>query len=390
MPWNRDSPTSRISASAGALRFRGRADTPGSGSPARPVVLLDSVSPYGSRRIVVEFDGRTTSAYLHDNDGPIAATWIANHMRAPDSVDLAALRAGVAPEMPAEHTKHPAGREPFDRDALSSVWLEEGDGAAILEHGELLAVIPGWSDLATGMPGYSRDVIGQTPFGWSLDDALEGLELRVRQSAQFWRWRASAGSWHLFQEALLGHLLTRLGPGGGYWDVSGGKTPTVGVTERPRLPDRPYTVLSTVGMSCQRMPVVEQTGEGAVGRARIELALATTMPSTEAARIFLWLAQFPWREVTWLGSGHSIPWYHEPATFPLGGGNEAVLLLDDPSRLPGPEVPSIDGFRASNEPVRWLWIIPINERERRLAMQRSSASLVTQLAAQRRNWVYGP
>ncbi len=390
MPWNRDSPTSRISASAGALRFRGRADTPGSGSPARPVVLLDSVSPYGSRRVVVEFDGRTTSAYLHDNDGPIAATWIANHMRAPDSVDLAALRAGVAPEMPAEHTKHPAGREPFDRDALSSVWLEEGDGAAILEHGELLAVIPGWSDLATGMPGYSRDVIGQTPFGWSLDDALEGLELRVRQSAQFWRWRASAGSWHLFQEALLGHLLTRLGPGGGYWDVSGGKTPTVGVTERPRLPDRPYTVLSTVGMSCQRMPVVEQTGEGAVGRARIELALATTMPSTEAARIFLWLAQFPWREVTWLGSGHSIPWYHEPATFPLGGGNEAVLLLDDPSRLPGPEVPSIDGFRASNEPVRWLWIIPINERERRLAMQRSSASLVTQLAAQRRNWVYGP
>jgi hypothetical protein len=389
IPWNRASQGSRISAPAGALRFRGRADTPGPASPGKPAALLDSVSPYGSRRLVVEFDGRTTSAYLHDNDGPIAATWIANHLRAPDSVDLAALRAGVAPEMPAEHTKHPAGREPFDADALSAVWLEEGDGAAILEHGELLAVIPGWSDLATGMPGYSRDVIGQTPFGWSLDDALEGLELRVRQSAQFWRWRASAGSWHLFQEALLGHLLHRLGPGGSYWDVSGGKTPTVGVSERPPLPSRPYTVLTTVGMSCQRMPVVEQTGEGAVGRARIELALATTMPSTEAARVFLWLAQYPWREVTWLGSGHSIPWYHEPATFPLGGGNEAVLLLDDPSRLPGPEVPSLDGFRASNEPVRWLWLIPINERERRLAMQRSSASLVTQLAAQRRNWVYG-
>ena len=79
--------------------------------------------------------------------------------------------------------------------------------------------------------------------------------------------------------------------------------------------------------------------------------------------MFLWLAQFPWREVTWLGSGHSIPWYHEPSTFPLGGGNEAVLLLDDPSRLPGPDVPSLDGFRSSNEPVRWLWIVPINERE---------------------------
>jgi hypothetical protein len=35
-------------------------------------------------------------------------------------------------------------------------------------------VIPGWSDMSKGMPGYSRDVIGQTPFGWSLDDAIEG------------------------------------------------------------------------------------------------------------------------------------------------------------------------------------------------------------------------
>jgi len=352
-------------------------------------VLLDSVSPYGSRRVVVEYDGATTSAYLHDKSGVIAATWIGNHLQAPETVDVARLRAGEAPEMPAEHTKHPNGRPQIDPQALSAVWLEEGDGVAILEGGEPLAVIPGWSDLSRGMPGYSREVIGQTPFGWSLDDAMEGLGQRVTQSAQFWRWRASAGSWALFQQALLGHLLSRLGPGGGYWDVSGGKNPTVGVSERPAVPKRPYTVLSTVGMSCQRMPVVEQTGDGAAGRARIELALATTMPSAEAARIFLWLAQYPWREVTWLGSGHSIPWYHEPATFPLGGGNEAVLLLDDASRLPGPEVPRLDGFRTSNEPVRWLWIIPINERERRLARERSSASLITQLAAQRRSWVYG-
>lgn len=339
---------------------------------------------------MVEYDGTTTSAYLHDKSGAIAATWIANHRPAPETVDLAKLRSGAAPEMPAEHTKHPAGRRLIEAGALIAVWLEEGDGAAILEDGELLAVLPGWSDLARGMPGYSRDVIGQTPFGWSLDDAKEGLGIRVAQSAQFWRWRASAGSWALAQQSLLGHLLSRLGPGGGYWDVGGGKSPAVGVSERPAVPKRPYTVLSTVGMSCQRMPVVEQTGDGFTSRARVELALATTMPSAEAARIFLWLAQFPWREVTWLGSGHSIPWYHEPSTFPLGGGNEAVLLLDDPSRLPGPEVPRLGGFRSSNEPVRWLWLIPINSSERKLARERSSASLVTQLAAQRRSWVYEP
>jgi hypothetical protein len=114
------------------------------------------------------------------------------------------------------------------------------------------------------------------------------------------------------------------------------------------------------------------------------------MPSAQAARIFLWLAQFPWREVTWLGAGHSIPWYHDASTFPLGGGNDAVLLLDDPARLPGPDAPRLDGFLAGDEPVRWLWIVPITERERRFAAERGSASLVTQLTAQRRSWIYGP
>jgi len=52
--------------------------------------------------------------------------------------------------------------------------------------------------------------------------------------------------------------------------------------------------------------------------------------------VFLWLAQYPWRAVTWFGTGHTVRWYHEPATFPLGGGKEAVLLLDDPSHLLGP------------------------------------------------------
>ena len=353
-------------------------------------MLLDSVSPYGSRRVVVEYDGNSTSAYLHDKSGPVAATWIANHLAAPESVDVARLRAGHAPEMPAEHTKHPAGSPLLEAGSLTALWLEEGDGVAILQSGEPLAVLPGWSDLSKGMPGYSRDVIGQTPFAWSLDDALEGLGPRLRRAEQFWPWRESKDAWASFQQAMLGHLLARLGPGGGYWDVSGGKQPLTGVSERPPGPRRPFTVLSTLGMSCQRMPVVEQTGEGAAGRARIELALATTLPSAQAARIFLWLAQFPWREVTWLGAGHSIPWYHDASTFPLGGGNEAVLLLDDPARLPGPDAPRLDGFLAADEPVRWLWVVPISERERRLAADRGSASLVNQLTAQRRSWVYAP
>jgi Suppressor of fused protein (SUFU) len=354
-----------------------------------PQVILESANPYESRRLTVEYDGVTTAAYLHGDNSAIAATWIANHQPAAPTTDLGRLNAGKAPIMPAAHTKHPQGRPPFDAHTLQALWFEEGDGVAVLESGQLLAVIPGWSDMARGMPGYSRDVIGQTPFGWSLDDAMEGLVPRVEQARAFWQWRAEQASWGNFQQAVLGHLLARLGPGAHYWDAGNGKQPLVGVTERPPTTARPYTVLSTVGMSCQRMPVVEQFVEDASGYARIELCLASTLPSAQAARVFLWLAQYPWRSVTWFGPGHSVRWYHEPATFPLGGGNEAVLLLDEPGGLLGPDPPDLSGFTFGGDPVRWLWIVPISERERLLAKDRGSASLVNQMAAQRRSFVAG-
>ncbi|HLQ55360.1 MAG TPA: suppressor of fused domain protein [Streptosporangiaceae bacterium] len=368
---------------------RGPRDTRIAAEPRRPTVLLESDSPYASRRLVVECDGLTTAAYLHDKTSPIAATWIANHEQAPASTDLARLNAGHAPVMPVGHTKHPEGRPVPEPHRLRALWLEEGDGAALLENGELLAVIPGWSDMSKGMPGYCRDVIGQTPFGWSLDDATEGLGPRVEQAARFWRWRADHEAWARFQQAVLGHLLGKLGPGARYWDVGGGKDPQVGVSERPPNGYRNYTVLSTIGMCSQRMPVVEQLVEDVSPQARIELAIATTLPSTEAARIFLWLAQYPWRDVTWFGPGHSLRWYHEPATFPLGGGYGAVLLLDEPGALLGPDVPDLSGFTFAGDKVRWLWVVPTTERERLLARERGSASLVTQLAAQRRSWVVG-
>ena len=363
--------------------------------PGTPVTLLESSSPYGSRRVTVEYDGLTTAAYLHDDTAVISATWIANHQPAPDSIDSRAqarLDAGRTPLMPASLIKHPGGRGSLRGSALQALWFEEGDGVAILENGQPLAVIAGWSDMDRGMPGYSRDVIGQTPFGWSLDEAMEGLAPRLERSRAYWRWRQSASGWDQFQQALHAHLQARVGPGGHYWDTSAGQQPLTGVTERPAEPHRPYTVLSTVGMSCQRMPVVEQVLDDPSGYARIELAIATTLPSAQAARVFLWLATYPWRAVTWLGPGHSVRWYGEPATFPLGGdeGYGAVLLLDSPGSLPGPEPPDLSGFTFGGDPVRWLWIVPILERDRQLAKEHGSASLVGRLAAQQRSWVSGP
>ncbi len=194
--------------------------------PYPPVVaLLDSVSPYGSRRLTVEFDGTTTAAYLRDETTVIAATWIANHVRAPRTTDPERINAGQAPVMPVGRTRHPRGRPPLDPATLQALWFEEGDGVALLERGTLLAVIPGWADSSRGMPGYSRDVIGQTPFAWALEDAIDGLGPRVERAAEFWKWRNSAGGWAQFQSAALGHLTSRLGPGAHYWDGAPGKRP---------------------------------------------------------------------------------------------------------------------------------------------------------------------
>ncbi|WP_300614012.1 suppressor of fused domain protein [Trebonia sp.] len=352
--------------------------------------LLDSVSPYGSRRLTVEFDGATTAAYLHDDTSPIAATWVANHVRAPRTTDPDRLNAGQPPIMPAARTRHPRGIPPLDPVSLQALWFEEGDGVALLEQGVPLAVLPGWSDSSRGMPGYSRDVIGQTPFGWSLEDAIEGLGPRMERASEFWQWRNSAAGWGKFQQAALTHLTARLGPGAHYWDGAPGKRPAIGISERPPAPGRPYTVLSTVGMSAQRMPVVEQVVDDPTDYSRIELAVATTLPSGVAALVFLWLAGYPWREVTWFGPGHSVRWYDQPSNFPLGGGYEGVLLLDDPSGLSGPRVPDLSGFSVDGDPVRWLWIIPISERSRLLAKEHGSATLVTELAAENRSWIADP
>ncbi|MFD0665524.1 suppressor of fused domain protein [Thermocatellispora tengchongensis] len=238
------------------------------------------------------------------------------------------------------------------------LWFEEGDGAAVYEDGDLLAVIPGWADLTRSMPGYARDAIGETAFAWALAEAMEGLGPRVAKAAAYWQWRRADGAWASFQQFVMGHLDSRVGTAGRYWDGSGGRMPTIGITERPPERGRDYTIVSTVGMSCQRMPTVEQYIDRPEAYARVELALATRGDAREAARLFLWLAQYPWHSVTWLGHGHTAKWYHEPATFPMGSGFHGVLLTADP-----PGLPDLSGFTFGGEAVRWLWLAPITEQE---------------------------
>src|ERR1700760_1897001 len=155
----------------------------------QPRTLLESENPYESRRLTVEYDGGTTAACLPGATSTVAAPWIANHVPAPASTDVDRIESGQAPIMPAGHTKLPDGRPPFEPGTLEPLWVGGGGG----------------------MPGYSRDIVGQTPFGWSLDDAIEGLGPRVERARAYWKWRDHERSWGVFQQGVLGHLTDRLG-----------------------------------------------------------------------------------------------------------------------------------------------------------------------------------
>lgn len=369
------------------------------GSATAATTVLSEVSPYGSRRLVIESDGVVTAAYLKDVRGNVVgAAWLANHQKAPAELDRSRVEAGLAPLMPASHVRHPEGREPVRAGSLDVVWFEEGDGVAVMEAGELLCVIPGWSDMSRGIPGYSRDVKRQSPYAFPLDDESDEFTPRIKRAREHWEICAKEGSWADFQQSVLGHLLQRLGPGGHYWhDVGrqhpGGKSgvaPTVGVSERPVQDGRDYTVLSTVGMSRQRMPTIELYEDDVSPHSRIELAVATTLPSQRAGSIFPWLSQYPWRSVTWFAPGDVVKWYHQAHTFPLNSEKsqwEGVLLLEDPSRLAGPVPPGLAGLSIGGDPVRWLWLVPITAEEYRYAKNEGSDALVRRLAKQGRSWV---
>lgn len=354
-------------------------------------VLLDETSPYQSRRVIIECDSHTTAAYLLDARGKIRVpVWLANHEQAPESSDPRGLYEGQAPLMPAAYTKHPQGRPRFDPERLRAVWFEEGDGVALLDEEGLLAVIPGWAEADSGLPGYTREAVGRSAYAWELDSVRHRLWPRVVHAEAYWDWRGASGAWRSVQRTVLNHLDRTVGPPGHYWDVSDGHAPLIRVSERPPSDRRPYTVLSTVGMCGQRMPTLDRYMADTSAYARVELALATTMPAHQAARVFRWIGAFPWRAVTWFGTGHTVKWLDNPEDTVMRGDSSALLLIDDPRALaarPGHVPPDTSGLSFHGDPVRWLWIVPITRPEHLFAKEHDSTTLVEKLAAEGRSWV---
>lgn len=338
-----------------------------------PEVLAESWSPVCNIHAFAEESKDCVYFYLWWRPGTdhaqMKGCWVCNTQPAPAELDKAAMDQGKAPMMPRENCGHAPGGIRLDKSALSIVWLEEGDGAALLVNGEILALIPGWAWREEGFPGYARHAIGTGPLAWSLSEAIKTLGPRVERSRAYWG-AMSGDYWPGLQHQGLEAMEGFFGPHEQYYAIDGGKFPPKALVTGRRDGVR-YGF--TLGVSALCQPVVEQywPNDDPAKRRRVELAFAARegMPEDRwmaALGRISGLTNLPWGEISCLGHGHTVACGE---TFP---GFPAVLLLDQ-RRLEGTAAPAFPPVMG--EEVALLWAIPLTQKEYDLAMESQEAVL---------------
>jgi hypothetical protein len=336
---------------------------------------------------MAEQDDRVAYLYLSatdDIDFGVKSCWVRNLKPAPEELDVNGMKQGTAPMMPRASCAHSEGAAPLEASDLELVWLEEGDSVALLERGEIITIVPGWSGFK-GFKGYARDCTEQSRLAWPLTKE-NVLRQRVRAAQEYWRaWHAEDWPWPAIQDAFMTTYHKRFGNHEKYYAIDGNKWPPKALI---RIPVEGATVLVTAGVSIRPQPQVEPADNGPPPYRRIELGMAVSdVPEDALGELMNFMsaaARYPWRHITWFGHGHTISCDAVP---PGPGGHEfpAILLLSSGLGREKLELPEVHG-----EPVDMLWIVPITQKERALAQEKGSKALVERLEAAGCSWVFRP
>lgn len=323
---------------------------------SKPVILAESWSPSCQIQAFVEESDTCCYFYLWFHLGEervIKSCWICNVGKAPDKVSTDAMKDGMAPAMPAEYVKHNPEGMRLNREKLSIVWFEEGDGAALLEGDTLICVIPGWSGYQ-GFNGYSRYALGTAPYAWELTQAEETLGIRVTKSQEFWDF-FEGNYWEKVQQMHMQVLEDFFGEYEQYYAIDGGKFPPKALISGVRNGVH-YGI--TAGISLLPMPQVEQYfQEETPDFRRIELGFAASENQSElCTKMYSYISSvsnIPWHEISFLAHGHTIPCN-------VIEGFSAVWLLDSRllSQIDAPSYPDFIGDK-----INLLWLVPLKEEE---------------------------
>jgi hypothetical protein len=260
---------------------------------------------------------------------------------------------------------------------LRIVWFEEGDGAALLEDDEPLAIIPPWNG-SDGFDGYARDCTAESSLCWPLraDNALHD---RLRAAEEYWAaWDGSEDPWSIVQREQITAYTDQVGQYEKYYGIDGGEWPPRALL---RIPVAGGIALATAGICLRPQPVVESAVGDPAEYRRIELGAGLASDAIAYfdpfARYVSGQSNLPWNRRTWLGPYHTIPCDAFPDT-----SFSAVLLCRS---APGSPALSLPAFRG--DPVNMLWMIPITSIERELAIERGGAELMRRLADAGVSWL---
>ena len=330
--------------------------------PNEPQPILFEKSPYGTIDAIVQHDGSSVYFYLN---GPAPfgtrACWVRNLQPGPYVLDQEAMQQGRTPMLPRTHCANPAAQALPREESLHVIWLEEGNGAVLLEESEPIAFIPPWSGL-DGFHGYAKECASESPICWPMP-ARDQMHQRFARAADFWLsfQDENENPFQPLQSRLLQVFDARFGDSqpGSYFSIDGGRFPPRGLSVYARPG---HIVATTIGMSLCPQPTVELQSEspGALRRIELGIQLETQLSADDLQNIWQslsGLAAYPWQRMTWLGPGHTVPL--EAFSALLGESYRYGLLL--PDREPG-EAAELPPFRG--DPVNLLWLVPLTDTER--------------------------
>lgn len=344
-----------------------------------PRILKEEVGPNANIRALVEEDGRSVHLYLEgipeDHPFGVRSCWVRNLRPAPALIEAERMQAGLAPMLPARNCVDPEAGRPLRSEDLEFLWFESGDGVALLEKGDVLAVIPPWSG-KDGFAGYARDCALASPLCDPLgspEHDHHGVFARLARAAAFWEsW--DHNPWPKIQEGLMRALEAALGPHTRYFSTSPERWPPRSLTLFEQEGRR---VAVTGGMSLRPQP-------RATGPSRIELGLAWEPRAEDPTSLLSYLsgqALLPWERYLFLDEGHSIVF--SGAGGEIGPEFQAVLLWERPPGAPDVALPPFEG-----EPVRLLWMVPITASELEFLRSQGADALKERLSAGGAGWIH--
>ncbi len=337
-----------------------------------PEIILEESSPHNNLEAFVEQDDRVAYLYLrglHNEEFGLKKCWLRNLVQAPAQLDVEGMRQGIPPMLPRENCTYPAGQTPLKADRLSFVWFPEGDGIAVLEDGQMLAVIPPWGGFKD-FSGYARDCVGESPLCWKLGDP-KVMNERISSAQRYWSSWEGGEVWPNCQDAFMAAYERVLGSHTRYFAIDGDHWPPKALIQ---INSGGLTYLLTLGISLRPQPKVEMYHDDPTDFRRFEFGacFASNISADTISRFGNYISgqsNLPWERFTFFGNGHTIGcdnFAGDPHLKPFN----SILLLDAP-----PGVPELNPPRMFGEKVSLLWTVPITAREREMAERDGSKSI---------------